>query len=141
MSKFIISNVDEFQPVAIVSAPTKEMALKKFMHQLNPDHLFLEDLHELSINMSFSEKFHYDEESEGQKLLPKKEVDRRVFEYFKEKPEYRDIYLSHWNDASDTDHKMSYFPGEMIMWIWKKELFHGKWTAFKAYDLADLQVI
>lgn len=143
MPKFIIGSKDDFEPLMVVNAKNAKEAIKKFKAQLKPDESFLEDLHEWTINMSFSERFHYDDESEGQKCIAEQEVIRRVNEYFKGAPEYVKIYFSHWNAEmkNEDDHQMQKFPDDMIEWIWRKELDDDEWTSFLAYNLAEIKEI
>lgn len=142
MPRYLISDEDEFEPLAIVNAENEKEAIRIANENLKVEESFIEHLHDWSTNMSFSEKFYYDEKSQGQSDLPKKEVQRRITEYFKEKPEYAEIYNSHWNaKAPKNVYQMKKFPNEMIEWIYRKELSAGSWVTLQAFNLDEVPVL
>lgn len=138
MNKFLVGNSEEFLDLLVITADSEKSAIIIYQNILEADYSFIESLHAWAINMSWSERFYFDEKSDGQKRLSQREVLRRVKTYFKEKPEYVEVYLNHWNGivkGNEEENLMAYFPQDMIDWIWRKELKEGDWTIFKAINL------
>lgn len=143
MAKFLIGESDAVEPLAIVEAETAAEAIKKFINHSKPDELFLDNLHNSSKNMSFSEKFHIDWDDEKIEIIevPREIVLKRIKDYFRGKPEYAKIYIQHWDaeENSSNDEYMQDFPEDMIDWIWQKELKAGDWITLKAYDISQIK--
>lgn len=131
MNRFLVGvleNLGEYpDELLIVNALDRESAIEKYKSFALPTSNFIEYLFD-----GFSENFWYDEESLGQKKLSRKEIKSRIYEYFKEKPEYFNIYWGHWNAP------LEIFPKDMIFWIWRKELNGDEGRDLQAFNLDEI---
>jgi hypothetical protein len=131
MPKYLIHQGEEPRGYMIVNEPNEEKAILSYCENIKPDEFFIEHVQE----NSFSEKFFCDDESEGQEDLPQEVIDSRIFQYFKEKPEYEKIYRESWHNQT------AYFPDEMIKWIHKKELLSDDWTTLTIINLDEVPIL
>lgn len=147
MPKYLIGRNDSTfseGDFVIVDAPNQSDAGEKYIRQIGiTDEYFLEYLADRSLNGGFASHFwlRTEEENEimaleGRVIIDEKEFRGRIHEFFKEWPDYADLYFRFYDDDSETP--VPEWPEEMLVMIWKES---QSWDSFSLYSLDQILVI
>ncbi|HAT1793400.1 TPA: hypothetical protein I8Y89_001418 [Legionella pneumophila] len=151
MKKYLVGIDDEsfgnWNPV-IINAKDEEEAFLKYGNYYCPmDELFLDDIYEKTINMSFAEQFWIQTREEsnafnekGDLLIDENEFKRRIQEYFKENQSFADIYIQYYFD-DNKDASNFAFPEDMVRFMWLKQVKLSKWSTVHILNLNEVQEI
>lgn len=151
MKKYLVGIDDEsfgnWNPV-IINAKSEEEAFLKYGNYYCPtDELFLEDIYEKTVNMSFAEQFWMQTNEEnnafnetGDILIDENEFKSRIQEYFKENQSFADIYIQYYfDDKKDASNFV--FPEEMVRFMWLKQVKSSQWSTVHILNLNEVQEI
>ena len=148
MTKFLIgykeSTLDDTDEIRIVDTTDENEAIRKYVKKYTiSKEIFLDHVYGRAVNASFAEMFWMatDEEQEAwndnmELLIEDAEFQRRVREFFADKPDFADSYLQHYyNDERDgEDTQYDSFPEEMLIEFAMK----GDWAEFVVIPLDEI---